>query len=825
MDINNQQKLNKMEVADLEFLSETAMSFVKMDLSENIYEFIGRKLRKITGNAIVAVNSFDHNAGIMKLEAAFGAEEYREQISKIIGTNVIGSTYPVSEGILLRIREGKFEKLPGGFYDAALGKFSKETSSLMESLLKIKTVYGIGFIHKDKILGTTVVLVTDTNVKFNVLLIEAFVRQASIALQKQRAENELRESETRFRRIAESIPDVIWTSDENGNTSYISPIVEGIYGYTPEEICGGGHELWFGRIHKDDIEKVKSAYNAFLTGGKKFDLEYRIQKKDGQWIWLHDRSFNIKRKDGKIYGEGFFSDITGRKTAEEALRKSEERYKELWKNAPVGYHISDTEGVITDVNNAELRILGYSSEEMIGRSMFDFIAPEERARAKERLNKRIAGEKISAQIERTLLRKDGTKAYTYVEDISEYDTEGRIISIRAVTIDISERKKTEQELTKTQRLESLGVFAGGIAHDFNNLLTAMLGNIGLLKASAGRRKEYLKMLQDAEAAGKRAKELTHQLLTFSRGGEPFRKHIKIRQLIRDSADFALHGSSVKTEFSVPKDLWPVDIDAGQIDQAIDNIVLNAVQAMPGGGRLKINAENAVIGPGKDPVLNGGRYVKITIQDEGPGIPGEHIEKIFDPFFTTKKGNSGLGLTIAHSIVRKHEGSITAESAKGKGAVFVIFLPASPNEFVDEKREKKISFKGTGNILVMDDEEKVRDTVGRMLEYLGYRVRLAKNGEEAIELYKKSLKSGVSFDAVLLDMVVPGGMGGKDTVAELLKIDAGVKAVVITGYSSDPVISNFREYGFLASIPKPFSIEDLGRTLYEVMAGKSASKPD
>ena len=823
MDINNQQKLNKMEVADLEFLSETAMSFVKMDLSENIYEFIGRKLRKITGNAIVAVNSFDHNAGIMKLEAAFGAEEYREQISKIIGTNVIGSTYPVSEGILLRIREGKFEKLPGGFYEAALGKFSKETSSLMESLLKIKTVYGIGFIHKDKILGTTVVLVTDTNVKFNVLLIEAFVRQASIALQKQRAENELRESETRFRRIAESIPDVIWTSDENGNTSYISPIVEGIYGYTPEEICGGGHELWFGRIHKDDIEKVKSAYNAFLTGGKKFDLEYRIQKKDGQWIWLHDRSFNITRKDGRIYGEGFFSDITERKLAEEALRKSEERYRELWKNAPVGYHISNSDGIITDVNNAELRMLGYTAEEIIGRSMFDFIVPEERANARERLRKRIAGGKVPAQIERALLRKDGTRAYTYVEDVSEYDSEGRIISIRAVTIDISERKETEQELAKIQRLEELGVFAGGIAHDFNNMLTTILGNINIL--TMGKiSKEEKELLKDADAAGRRAKELTRQLLVFSKGGEPLKKPVKMSRLVKDSIGFALRGSNVKPGFFIQKDLRFAEIDQGQIEQVLNNIVLNAVQAMPGGGRIKVKAGNARIEEGENTVLPAGKYIKITVEDKGPGIQKEHIDRIFDPFFTTKKGGSGLGLSVAYSIIKRHGGNITVESEQGKGSVFTIFIPDS-EILPEEKKAKTILHKGRGNILLMDDEEKVRDTVSRMLEYLGYRVRPAKNGEEAIELYKKALRSGVPFNAVLLDMVVPGGMGGKDTVAELLKIDAGVKAVVITGYSSDPVISNFREYGFLASIPKPFSIEDLGRTLYEVMAGKSASKPD
>ncbi|MCD6500575.1 MAG: response regulator [Candidatus Desulfofervidus auxilii] len=414
-----------------------------------------------------------------------------------------------------------------------------------------------------------------------------------------------------------------------------------------------------------------------------------------------------------------------------------------------------------------------------------------------------------------LISKDGTRRSIDDSGAPIKDENGKIIGVVLVFRDVSEKRRIEQELMKADKLNSLGILAGGIAHDFNNILTAILGNIILAKEFTRSGEKIYERLIEAEKASLRAKDLAQQLLTFSSGGAPIKKTMFISELLKESALFALSGSNVQCEFSISNNLWAVEIDEGQINQAINNLIINAIQSMPEGGRIKLTAENVTVSEGEKK----GRYVKISIVDQGIGIPKEHLPKIFEPYFTTKQKGSGLGLAIVYSIIKKHGGYIEVETELGVGTTFKVYLPASlKNVFVRKGLKEKIQT-GKGKILVMDDEELVRKVVGEMLVFLGYEVEFAKEGIEAIELYKKAKAQGQPFDAIIMDLTIPIGMGGKETINKLLEIDPTVKAIVSSGYSTDPVMTEFTKYGFKGFIIKPFKIKELGEVLYRVIMEK------
>jgi CheY-like chemotaxis protein len=306
------------------------------------------------------------------------------------------------------------------------------------------------------------------------------------------------------------------------------------------------------------------------------------------------------------------------------------------------------------------------------------------------------------------------------------------------------------------------------------------------------------------------------LLTFSKGGAPIKKTESITEVIKDSAEFALRGSNVKCEFFIPNDIWPTEIDKGQISQVISNLIINADQAMPGGGIIKVRVENLVVSAEHALPIKEGKYVKIEIEDEGIGIHKEHLARIFDPYFTTKQRGSGLGLATSYSIIKKHDGYITVESELGVGTTFYIYLPASSKQILTKKEFEERPILGKGRILVMDDEKVVRDVTGILLKHIGYDVEFAKDGVEAIELYKKAEESKQPFDAVIVDLTVQGGMGGEQMIKKLLEIDPNVKAIVSSGYSTDAIMSNFKQYGFSGVVTKPYRIAELSETLYKVL---------
>jgi len=508
-------------------------------------------------------------------------------------------------------------------------------------------------------------------------------------------------------------------------------------------------------------------------------------------------------------------DIAKRQLAEKALRESEEKYRGLIETASDAIFIIDAEtGEIADVNRKGVELLGRSAGEIIGLHLSQ-LHPADEAEKYIELFKKVASHITLPDIACHVLHRDGYKIPVEIST-SIMESEDRKI-ILGIFRDIRERIKLEEEIQKAQRLESAGILAGGIAHDFNNLLTAILGNISLAKAFADPNDKVYKRLAETEKATMRAKDITRQLLTFAKGGVPITRTVDLSNTIVESSEFALRGSSLKCDCSVPENLWPVEADLGQISQVIHNLVINAYQVMPGGGSCRVEAKNIMIRD-DDPIpLPNGKYVEISVHDYGSGIPPEHLSKIFDPFFTTKKSGTGLGLPTAYSIIKKHGGLLTVDSEVGRGSTFRIFLPVSDKTVLPpaEKEEQTKLFKGEGRVLVMDDEEYVRDIATKLLHHLGYTVQTAKDGNEALDLYKKGRESGEKYAAVIMDLTVPGGMGGKETIRELKKLDPAVKTIVSSGYANDPIMASFREYGFDGMVPKPYKLEELAETLHLV----------
>jgi nitrogen-specific signal transduction histidine kinase/CheY-like chemotaxis protein len=395
-----------------------------------------------------------------------------------------------------------------------------------------------------------------------------------------------------------------------------------------------------------------------------------------------------------------------------------------------------------------------------------------------------------------------------MDEVGQYAGAVHIVS------DITDRKRMEEELLKTQKLESLGILAGGIAHDFNNILTSISGNISLAKMQVKPGQDMFDLLSEAETSLIRAQGLTRQLLTFAKGGTPVKETTLLQNLIKESSIFVLRGSKSGCKFQIAKDLWPVDADLGQITQVINNIVINANQAMPEGGTIRITAENLMPEEIHEIPVIPGRYIRISIKDQGVGIAEKHLSKLFDPYFTTKQAGSGLGLATAYSIIKKHNGHISIDSLAGEGTTVDIYLPATDKDITE--KEETVLLKGKGKILVMDDDKLLKNTVEDMLDMLGYESEFASNGAEAIEMYVKAMKLEKPYDAVFLDLTIPGGMGGKEAIKILLEIDPQVKAVVFSGYSDDQVLSTFSEYGFKSMLPKPFDVYALGKALNDVL---------
>ncbi|MDA8240904.1 MAG: PAS domain S-box protein [Nitrospiraceae bacterium] len=553
-----------------------------------------------------------------------------------------------------------------------------------------------------------------------------------------------------------------------------------------------------------------------FADGRIHVLEKAARRKESDFC-VEIKASPLRDSDGKVVaGIEVVRDITERKKAEAALFSAESKFRNLVEQSLIGiYIVRDDRFVYVNPKFAE--IVGYTQEELLSSvKVMDLIVEEDRELVAENVSKRLRGEVQSIHYTFRGIRKDGTVVDVEVQGtVTSYDGKRAIIGS---LLDISMRRKMEYELQKAQKLESLGVLAGGLAHQFNNILTALTGNIMLAKMYAKPGTEVSDILSEAEKASLKASDLTRQLLTFSKGGAPFTKTLSLKELIRDLTGFVAKESAVRCEAFVPQNLWPVEADEGQIRQAITNLLANACQAMPLGGLVKISAENVIADPALIPSLREGAYVKLAITDQGAGIEKNHMDKIFDPFFTTKQKGSGLGLASAFSIVRSHNGRITVESEVGIGTTFTIYLPAALGKTPEEKAGGKVLLPGDKRILVMDDEDMVRNVIDRMLGQCGCTASFARDGREMIELYRKGMESGRPFDAVIIDLIIAGGMGGKEAVQKLLEVDPHASAIVSSGYSEDLIMSNFREFGFKGVLAKPYNLSELGKVLSEVISG-------
>lgn len=508
-----------------------------------------------------------------------------------------------------------------------------------------------------------------------------------------------------------------------------------------------------------------------------------------------------------------FIDIVRRKEAEKALMKSEGRYRRLVESSPESIFIFNA-NKLNFANNAGMKLLGAESpDEIIGKPLQEIIHPDDYESVKGLITEMLGNHHEIPLTERRFKKVDGSAVD--VEMVAIPFTYPDRMGVQIVALDISERKKMEIELLRIERIESIGVLAGGIAHDFNNILTGILGNIDLAKTFSIPESEALRFLHNAHRAATRAKELTQKLLTFSKGGLPLRTTTSISEIITDSVNFILSGSNISFEYSQPDDLWAVNIDVVQFRQVIENLTINAHQSMPAGGLLTIRAENVAGITGHALPLKDRMYVMVTVNDHGVGIPEENLLKIFDPYFTTKDKGSGLGLATAYSIIGKHDGLITVESEQGHGTTFFIYIPATREEPETVIKDEEPPKAGKGRILVMDDEEMVRNVAVEMLGSLGFEAFAVKDGQEAIEVYAEAKETDNSFDAVIMDLTIPGGMGGEEAIVKLLEINPDVKVVVSSGYSNNPVLANYSNYGFTDTIAKPFSLRELSKILLKV----------
>jgi two-component system, cell cycle sensor histidine kinase and response regulator CckA len=506
-----------------------------------------------------------------------------------------------------------------------------------------------------------------------------------------------------------------------------------------------------------------------------------------------------------------------RQQAEESLVESEEKYRSLVSKLPAVVFKGYADWTVVFFDDKIEALTGYSKADFDSRRLkwSEVIRSEDFSSVKDAFIQALRTNQSYVR-EYRIQAKDGGMLWIQEKGQIIRHQDGRIDYISGVFFDITERKIFAEERLIFSKMESLGVLAGGIAHDFNNILTVILGNINLAMLDLPVEYGGQKMLAEAERACSQAQNLSRQLLTFAKGGAPIKELVAIEPLIRESVTFACRGSAVCSEFTLSKNLWTLEVDPGQINQVFQNLIINAIQAMPGGGTIKIQAENLLLAAESDLPLSAGRYVKISLHDQGSGMAARCLAKIFDPYFTTKAKGSGLGLATSYFIIKNHHGHIAAESKLGAGTTFTIYLPAIDQKINPSSEVELKLYSGKGKILVMDDEDLVREVVGKMVVYLGYEANLARDGAEAISIFAEAQKSGQPFDAVILDLTVPGGMGGKEAMEQLLKIDPKVKAIASSGYSDDPIMAEFHKYGFSAIIPKPYRVMEAGKVLHDIM---------
>ncbi len=650
-------------------------------------------------------------------------------------------------------------------------------------------------------------------------MIKIFNWEIGVKLQKAQdiLRRQLRESEARYMEIVEASSDIIHSIDENNIIVSSNSRGCALLDYKMEDLIGKSIKVICSDATWTALQK--ELLKARIEGSALMDHGHLI-KKTGEKIDVVVHAIAMFDNSKNFLGMRLtFRDITERRKIEEAFLKSEERYRLLFEESRDAIYMTNREGFLIDINQSGLDLFGYEKEVILGLNPVQLFAnPSDHATFMEAISSGKFVRDYAVQ-----LRKISGKIMECLVTASlRMSSDGRLLGSQGIIRDVTQRNKMEEELLKIEKLESVGLMAGGIAHDFNNILTTIAANISVAHKSSQDSKYISDILSEASKACKHAKNLTSQLLVFSKGGDPIKEITDMRALLREAAGFALRGSNINFVDHINDDLWSAEVDRGQMVQVIHNLVLNAQQAMQDSGTIEVHSEN-IHRHNKSGAPSGDiPYIKISVVDNGVGIPKEHLKKIFDPFFTTKDDGSGLGLTCSYSIIKNHGGHLSVHSIIETGTTFEIFLPAADRSPDEQQNNEAAPVSGSGRILVMDDEESVRTSVRKMLVYMGYDVSLAENGEAALKTYKRAMEDERPFNAVIMDLTIKGGTGGKETIEELRRIDPGVVGIVSSGYFNDPIMADYKKYGFAGVIPKPYEMDDLGQLLQSLMTNTGIS---
>lgn len=658
------------------------------------------------------------------------------------------------------------------------------------------------------------------------LLILAFLGVSYGLLRSRRSAKNLRASEENLRTTLDSIGDAVITTDTNGRVLRMNPVARRLTGWRIEDACGRVLEEVFNIVNSQTHKPVKSPVDIVLEFGEIAGLANHTEliSRDGRRFQISDSAAPIKEEDGEITGVVLvFRDVTDDYKIRKALQESERKYRLFAENAgDLIWMCQGTENhyTVSYINPAVKQILGYTQEEYLALSRDKRLDSESIKKIDETFKEMKPGDSRTIDIRH--IHKDG-----YFVDCEQWakpliDEKGKMYGFQGRTIDITERKRAGEELRRMQKLEELGTVAGGIAHDFNNLLGGIFGNLDLAKLELPEESPASPFIQAAYSTIETARGLTGQLLTFATGGAPTIGIVNTAKLVRENVDFNLHGSNIQVEFDLSEELWPIEADKGQIGQVLANLVVNARQAMPKGGKLYVAACNLPASERNSSADSAVDMVRVTIRDEGPGIPPNLIERIFDPYFTTKDEGHGLGLAVVASIITQHNGKIDVRSVPDVGSTFELCLPAYSAcdniDLVDPAASDHVSDGVSAlRILVMDDEPIILKLCETMISCLGHSVDTVGDGEAAIKKYKEAMVEEQPYDIVIMDLTIRGGMGGEEAVKKLLDIDPAARAIVASGYASDPVIANYSEYGFRGKMSKPYAFTDLREVIAQVTA--------
>jgi len=624
------------------------------------------------------------------------------------------------------------------------------------------------------------------------------------------AEIALQDSRNELQSVFEVAPTGIGRIDNRVFQDVNKRILE-MTGYKRKEIIGKSARMVYPNQEEFDYVGIEKYRQIQETGTG--TVETRWQRKDKKIIDVLLSSTRIDKQypeKGTIFT---VLDITDRKNAERQLLKLSVALEQ----SPSLITIADVDGKIEYVNSRFCQLTGYSIDDVLGKNLHFLYDGKDRDQFQSSIQSILESER-EWKGEYQNKKKDGVLFWEYSSVSPIVDNQGQVINYVKVAEDVTEKKKSQLELQKLEKLESIGTLAGGIAHDFNNILTGLYGNISLAETELDEDHPSYEFLIEAEKSMVRATRLTKQLLTFSKGGTPLKEDASLDEIIHQVVKFDLSGSNVKPVIKQDEDLWVTKVDKGQIQQVFSNLTINANQAMPDGGCLYISIKNVKVDEYEILNLQPGKYVKIQVKDEGVGINKKHLSKIFDPYFTTKQTGNGLGLATTFSIIQKHQGHITVESEQGKGTVFTIYLPAVKKQKKTQVRQKppQTNKKLTGKALVMDDEEMICSLVRRMFKQIGLKVDTVADGEACLAMYQNSLDTDEHYDIVIMDLTIPGGMGGKETIQPLLELNPNARVIVSSGYASGAIMSHYQDYGFSGVIEKPYTLSKLRRVVMRVL---------